>query len=106
MTLTKKGRRNITVDNTRYIWQAHPDGDGNFSIAVSLPAGGQILIAYIHIISTEGILIITNYIVRQIIQQGLADGWTPAERKETMYLRRFREKMDISKATFTGNIKQ
>lgn len=105
MTLTKKGRRNITVDNVRYIWQTYSDGDGNFSIALSKPAGGQILIANIHIISAEGVVIITNYIVRQIILQGLIAGWTPTEQKATMYLRRFQEHIDISKATFIGSIK-
>ncbi len=99
MTLKKKGRRNITVDNIRYVWLANPDGDGNMHISVSLAEGGQILNAWIYIIFDNGVLIVTNYIVRQIIKQGLAEGWMPTAEKGIVYLKRFQE-MDVSKATF------
>ena len=56
-------------------------------------------------ISDKGILIVTNYIVRQAIKQGVAAGWTPTECKEMISLRSFHENIGTSKTTFIVNIK-
>lgn len=101
MTISKKGLRRISVDNQEYVWRAISDDDGGFQITVCLPERrGQLLIAYIHIICDNGILIITNYIVRQMILLGLANDWTPNEQKSPLYLKRINEKIDLEKATY------
>ena len=101
MAISKKGLRRITVDKQEYVWRAVSDDDGNFNIAVSLPERkGQLLTSCINIISEKGVLIITHYIVRQMILLGLEDNWTPKEQKAPLFLYGINEKLNLEKATY------
>ena len=95
MALPKKGLRKITVDNFRYAWSA-TGNDGWISLSIApLDNLGQLLTTAFgyhskvvgelrrptgeHIgYSVKQQLLVTPYIIRQIIQTALKKGWQPA----------------------------
>jgi len=93
------------VDGQLYVWRANSDSDGGFNITVSSKEGnGQLLTAYVDIVNSgKGVLIITAYIVRQMIVLGLAAGWTPNEKKTALRLNRINERLNLEKATYANN---
>jgi hypothetical protein len=98
MAISKKGLRKITVAKHEYVWRAISNGDGGFNITISQPdRKGQLLMAYVHIISERGVLIITNYIVRQVILLALESNWTPGEQKAPL---RINEQIDLARAIY------
>ncbi len=111
MTLPKKGLRKITVDGFHYAWSAKGN-DGGISLTVApLYNEGQILTTefdYHSKVVDGGILedgskwrtsiqqlIVTPYIVRQVIEYALKNGWNPLEKGPQLNIYPIEDKIDL-----------
>jgi DUF1365 family protein len=114
MAFARKGIRKITVNDQRYFWSAKGT---DYEMALSVMAdtrNGQILnaqFAYSQDVTPLGNgsysltnqFVVTPYTVRQVILQGLAEGWRPLARAKPLYLadieRKIDLRLDLNKAT-------
>ncbi len=98
-------RRKITIDNELYYWRAEGD-DGCIVLSVihgrmqKVPNASLLWSSFLyHEDGRAGNrynhLVITPYIVAQVIRHGLSKGWQPLERGEDMYLGLMDEKIDL-----------
>lgn len=82
--LPKKGSRRVTVDGVVYRWR-ESHGHRSFELRVErFDDPGQLLFApfaYLHLDPTHGSHvyrpIMTHSVLREVIERGLARGWTP-----------------------------
>lgn len=111
MALPKKGLRKITVDDFQYAWSATGNDWGIGLTIAPLKNGGQILITVfdyhhklvqesetidgIKVQSYEQQFIITPYIIRQVIQYALDNGWKPKEKGPQFNLGQMDHKIEI-----------
>lgn len=102
MALPKKGLRKITVENVRYVWNTtgndgwislsirHIDGDGQLLTAVfdyhSEKIGEFTLLDNSVGTSWKQRMLITPFIVRQVILYALTQGWTPTQKAPQLNL--------------------
>ncbi|QEC78272.1 hypothetical protein [Mucilaginibacter ginsenosidivorax] len=91
MTLPKKGLRNITVDNIKYAWSTTGTDDAISLSIIPMKQQNRVITAYFEYhskVTHEWILpdggkgqgakqkiVITGYIVRQVILHAIAKGW-------------------------------
>ena len=111
MALPSKGLRKITVGKSRYAWSA-TGNDGWISLIIApLSNPGQLVTTALgyhskatsstqtpdgrQIIHTKQQLIITPYIVRQVIECALQEGWNPKEKGPQLVLHNVEGKIDL-----------
>ncbi|PSL33317.1 hypothetical protein [Chitinophaga ginsengisoli] len=111
MTLPKKGLRNITVDNVKYAWNA-TGNDGSIRLSIIHVKHQQCIItasfSYHSKLINEHIfpdgdkvqsfrqqLIITGYIVRQVILYAMQEGWDPMGNVTVLNLGAMDDKIDL-----------
>ena len=106
MAFARKGIRRITVNDQRYFWSATGT---DYDIALSVMAdtrNGQILntgFSYSQDVTPFGNgcysftnqFVVTPYTVRQVILQGLAEGWKPLVRAKPLYIADIERKIDL-----------
>lgn len=111
MALPKKGLRNITVDDVKYAWAASGN-DGYIGLSI-IPVKQQnrlITAAFDYHskvtsewVSPDGIkgqalkqqIVITGYIVRQVILHAIKNGWDPQGNVAVLNLGAMDDKIDI-----------
>ena len=112
MALPKKGLRKITVNDCRYTWSATGNDEVIHLSILSLDKPSRLLttmfgyhskvtgnlhdatgkvIGY----SAKQQLIITPYIVRQVVQHALDQGWNPKEEGSQLCLPNIEEMIDL-----------
>jgi hypothetical protein len=112
MTLPSKGLRKILVDDMRYAWSA-TGNDGRIGLTIApLEGDGQILRTSFgyhsklirKIVKSDGSsienyrqqFVITPFIVRQVIEYGLDNGWHPSKKGKQIYIENMDEKIDLN----------
>jgi len=112
MALPKKGLRKITVNDCRYTWSVTGSDYAIYLSIVPLDNLSRLLrtsfgyhsklIEELHDTdgktigySTRQQLIVTPYIVRQVIQYALGEGWNPKENGPQLYLPNTEEMIDL-----------
>lgn len=109
MAFTRKNKRRIVVDDHLLYWSATGD-DGwiNLSIMSPFKNSGKVFAAFDyhqirvpttingceHISLTDQ-FIITPYIVRQVVQLALSQGWKPLEKSDNLQLGYVDERIDL-----------
>jgi hypothetical protein len=98
MTVPRKGFRRITVGNVKYWWKTAGEDYGISLIIAGESREGQVLTAgfdYHHKLIKEDHdggkwykqqITITPFMVRQVIELGLKNGWKPDVKGENIYL--------------------
>lgn len=111
MTLPKKGLRNITVNNVKYAWNV-TGNDGSIGLSIipvkhqqrMITAGfsyhsklinEQVLSSGDKVQSFKQQLIITGYIVRQVILYAIQTGWDPMGNVTVLNLGAMDDKVDL-----------
>lgn len=111
MTLSKKGLRNITVDNIKYSWNTKgndgwislsiiPMKQQNRLITASFDYHSKVIQEYTFPNGDKGQalkqqIIITGYIVRQVILYAIKTGWDPMGDVAVLNLRAMDDKIDL-----------
>lgn len=103
MALPQKGTRKINVNGQGYSWIASGNDDFIQLVICSSSGRGQKLLTQFEYHSFKSTtdnslrqrLIITPNIVRQVIDYGLKQGWTPEKRANDLRLGFFDNKIDI-----------
>jgi hypothetical protein len=111
MALPNKGLRKITIGKSRFAWSATGnDGWISLTIAPLNNLGQLVTTAFSYhskatsitqtldgrqIIHAKQQLIITPYIVRQVIEYALQEGWNPQEKGPQFVLHNMEGKIDL-----------
>ena len=107
MAFSKKKKRKITVDGQEYFWSATGD-DGwiNLYVMVNIQGGQKLWCQFDYHqdktphddgggFTLSNQFVITPYIVRQVIEYGLKNGWTPLEKGAEIRLGYLDDKIDL-----------
>jgi hypothetical protein len=111
MTLPKQGLRNITVENVSYAWNV-TGNDGwmhlsviptvlqNNLVTATFDYHSKVVSTFITADGTSGAsmkqqLIITGYVVRQVILHALKTGWVPTEKGTVLNLGHMDDYIDL-----------
>jgi hypothetical protein len=83
MTLSRKGSRRITVDETAYRWVVSPNDEPGLGIVVEVePGPGQRMVTWV-----EHGTVIAPGLVRRVILHALAHGWNPSQQGPELVFR-------------------
>lgn len=106
VAFSKIGRRRITVRDQEYFWVASGNDHGiDLRVMVDVQAGQHLVCCFDYhhdkiphgdgSISLKNQFVVTPYIVRQVIEYGLAHGWRPLERGRELWLGHLDDKIDL-----------
>ena len=111
MTLSKKGLRNITVNNLKYAWSTTGNDHGIGLSIIPITQQNCLITAFFNYhskvmydwVSPDGYkaqslkqqIVITGYIVRQVILHAIKKGWDPMGSVAVLNLGAMDDKVDL-----------